>query len=224
MKNLIRISIVLFLISIATESFTQRYCIKGGMNLSNMLMKDNDDNYSDEFKMKPGFHLGGTVEFPISEMISFETGLLLSTKGFRLDEKETSGSNTYEYKLNLNLLYLDIPVTAKASFDVGDTKIYGIFGPYIGIGLTGKSKSEYTYDGETETDEEDIKFGSDEDEDDFKRFDFGLTIGGGVEIKSIQIGLSYSLGLANISLYTDNGFKINNRVLGISVGYIFGGK
>lgn len=33
---------------------------------------------------------------------------------------------------------------------------------------------------------------------------------------------AYGLGLTNISAY--EGFQINNRVLGLSVGYKFGGK
>jgi hypothetical protein len=48
-----------------------------------------------------------------------------------------------------------------------------------------------------------------------------LTFGAGVEINSVLIGLNYSLGLGNISPNTDNGNMINNRVLGLSVGYKF---
>ena len=153
-------------------------------------------------------------------MFSFETGLLLSTKGFKLNEKE----NNSEYKMKMNLFYIDIPLTAKASFDVGGAKVYGVLGPYLGIGLSGKGKTEYSYDGETETDEEEIKWGSNEDEDDLKRLDFGLTMGAGVEINSIIFELSYDLGLANIATITDDSFTINNRVLKISAGYKFGGK
>ncbi|MDP3359679.1 MAG: porin family protein [Lutibacter sp.] len=200
------------LLTLATESFAQQFGIKAGLNLSNMLMKDDDDTYSDDFKMNPGFHIGPTMELPINETVSFETGLLLSTKGY----KETFDGDTDKY----NLLYLDIPLTAKATIDIGGSKIYGIFGPYIGIGLSGKAK--YEEDGESF--EEDIKFGSDEDEDDLKRLDYGLTIGAGMEFNAIQIGLSYGLGLANISTYTDGGAKISNRVLGISLGYKFGKK
>ena len=207
-----------------TESYAQTFGVKAGLNLSNMLVEDDDDTYSDDFKVNPGFHVGATAEFPITELFSFETGLLLSTKGFKVSEEETFMGETVKYESKLNLIYLDIPLTAKASFDLGGARIYGVFGPYIGMGLSGKSKFEITAMGETETEEEDIKLGSDEDEDDVKRLDFGLTMGAGVEISSIQIGLSYGLGLANISPYTDGGSKISNRVLGISVGYKFGRK
>ena len=224
MKNLVKLFIVAILCTMTTELFAQNIGVKAGLNLSNMLAKDNVGTYSDDFKMNPGFHVGVTAEFPLAEMISFETGLLFSTKGFKIIEEETLMGETVKYDSKTNLLYLDIPLTAKASFDLGGAKIYGVFGPYIGMGLSGKAKYEMTDLGGTETDEEDIKWGSDEYEDDLKRLDFGLTMGAGVEIGSIQIGLSYGLGLANISPYTDDGTKVNNRVLGLSAGYKIGGK
>jgi len=76
--------------------------------------------------------------------------------------------------------------------------------------------------GNSETEKEDINWGSDEDEDDLKRFDFGLSLGAGVELDAFQIGLSYGMGLANISPYTGNGMKTNNRVLAITGSYRIG--
>ena len=73
--------------------------------------------------------------------------------------------------------------------------------------------------GDTET--EDVEIGS-ADTDNIKPFDFGLQAGAGIEFNSFQVGVSYGLGLANISSYTDNGSKISNRVLGISLGYRLG--
>lgn len=224
MKNLFRLLVVVIALTMTTEIFAQNFGIKAGLNLSNMLHKDDDDIFSEDYKIKPGFHIGATAEFPLSEMLSFETGLLLSTKGFRTSEEGTFTGKTYKYEEKFNLLYLDVPLTAKATFDLGGAKIYGVFGPYVGMGLSGKGKYEETFGSETESGEEDVKWGSDEDESDLKRLDFGLTMGAGVELNSIQIGLTYGLGLANISPYTDGGTKIKNRVLGLSVGYKFGGK
>ena len=92
------------------------------------------------------------------------------------------------------------------------------------MGLTGQSKTVTTIDGKTEKEKEDVEWGSEKGKSDLKRLDFGLTIGAGVEIDLFQIGLGYNLGLANISPYNDGGMKINNRVIGLSVGYKFGGK
>lgn len=217
MKNFGTLLIFAIMFTLTTESYSQTFGVKGGLNLSNMHMKDNDETYDDNNKMNPGFHLGATAEFPITEMFSFETGLLLSTKGAKQSYKY-GGGVMHE---SINLFYLDIPLTSKATYDIGDTKIYGVFGPYLGMGLSGKLKYEET--GGTAT-TEDVKWGSSSSDDDLKRFDYGLIFGTGVEINSIQIGLSYGLGLANISSEFSNGKKIKNRVLGISAGYKFGGK
>ena len=222
MKNFTKLFMIAIAMTMATNGlYAQKIGIKAGFNLSNMLIED--EIYSNDFKMKPGFHLGAIVDIPLNDMFSIETGLLLSTKGFKLSEEETEMGETFKYEFKYNLIYLDIPLTAKASFNVGDAKIYGAFGPYIGIGLSGTVKSELSFAGETESDSEIIDWGSDENNDELKRLDYGLTMGVGVEINSIQIGITYGLGLANISPYVEYDSKINNRVLGISVGYFFGG-
>ena len=224
MKNVIKLLIFVLVVSMTTGAFAQNFGLKGGLNLSNILAKDDNTTYSDDFKMNPGFHIGATAEFPFSDMFSFETGLLLSTKGYKISEEETFMGKKIEMKIKTNLFYLDIPLTAKASFDLGDAKVFGLFGPYIGMGLTGQSKTVTTIDGKTEKEKEDVEWGSEKCKSDLKRLDFGLTIGAGVEIDLFQIGLGYNLGLANISPYNDGGMKINNRVIGLSVGYKFGGK
>jgi opacity protein-like surface antigen len=223
MKKLTNLFVVVIVSMMTTGLFAQNLGVKAGLNLSNMVHKDDDDTFSDDYKWNPGFHAGLTADFPITEMFSFETGLLLSTRGFRISEEYIILGETYEVEGKLNLLYLEIPLTGKVSFDIGGAKIYGAFGPYVGVGLTGKSKSEITINGDTEKEEEDIEWGSDEEGDDLKRLDYGLTVGAGVEISAIQIGVSYGLGLAKINPDTSNGAKINNRVIGVSVGFRFGG-
>jgi len=206
-----------------SKTYAQVFGVKAGLNLSTQLMKDNDATYSDDYKMNPGFHIGATAEFPLTDLLSFETGLFLSTKGYKVSMSETEMGETIEIKGSTNLYYLDIPLTAKAYFDLSTVKVFGIAGPYIGIGLSGKSKFEMTCGSVTLTEEEDLKWGSGE-EDHYRRLDYGLIVGAGVAINSIEIGLSYALGLANISAQTEDGAKTNNRVLGISVGYKFGSK
>ena len=226
MKNLVKLFLIVIAIMMATDKlFSQEFGIKAGFNSSNMHVVDDGSIVSEDFNMRTGFHIGATVEFPLTEMFSLETGLLISTKGVISKElltEEDMGFN-FEYKVNLSPLYLDIPVTAKASFDIGGgAKIYGVFGPYAAIGLSGKIKQEESINGATTSEEIDIEWGSDIESSNFKRMDFGLIMGAGVELNSIQIGLNYSLGLANISPQTN--VKIRNRVLGISVGYRFGKK
>jgi outer membrane protein W len=220
MKILLKLLSIVVVLTLSAESYAQIIGVKGGLNLSNMIMKDDESTYSDDFKMTPGFHVGPTAEFPISDMLSFETGLLLSTKGFKMEE---SGDG-YEYSGNFNLFYVDVPLTVKAAYDVGSFKVYGAVGPYVGVGVSGKTKYKITYGGESQTDTEVVEWGSDPDTDDLKRLDYGAVVGAGVEINAIQIGATYGLGLANISPDTDGGNKISHRVIQVSVGFKFGGK
>jgi hypothetical protein len=215
MKNVYKLFVVLFLLSLTSQTFAQpTFGIKGGLNFANMVAKDDDDTYSDDFKMNLGFHIGGTAEFIINEKFSFEPALLLTTKGFKMTEDGDGWKET----MKLNLLYLDIPLNGKAYFDAGGMKAYGLFGPYLGIGLSGKYKYTWEEDGDSGSETEDVEWG---DEGEFKRLDFGFTLGAGVEIKGIEVGLSYSLGLANLSPETDGGFKMNHKILSISAAYKF---
>jgi opacity protein-like surface antigen len=221
MKNLTKISIIVLISLFSLNGNAQTFGLKAGLSLSNMLDKDDDETYSKDYKMNPGFHLGATVEVPLNEFLSFESGLLFTTKGTKYEE-EIMGA---DLKAKVNLSYLDIPLTLKAFHDLGGgLKMYGAVGPYVGVGIGGKVKGTIEYQGETETNEEEIKWGGDEDEDDLKRLDMGLTFGGGVEINLITLGISYDLGLSNISSYQDYGSTSKNRVLKFSVGYRFGKK
>jgi hypothetical protein len=219
MKNLVKLLAVILVLSMATESYAQNFGIKGGLNLANWLMKDDTDTYSDDFKMALGFNLGVTAEFPLTDMLSFETGLMFNNKGFAIKESMDFFGETMEIKSKTTLNYIDIPLTAKATFGAGSTNVFVLAGPYVGFGLSGKSKSTYSYGGESETDTEDIDFGSEDDQ--VKRLDYGLILGAGVDFGTISVGASYGLGLGNLLNNPENGEKINNRVISISVGYKF---
>ena len=69
-----------------------------------------------------------------------ETSLLFSAKGFKIKDKEINLDETIEFTEKADIFYVDFPLTAKTSLNVGSTKIYDAFGPYLDIGLIGKSK------------------------------------------------------------------------------------
>ena len=151
--------------------------------------------------------------------MGLQPGVGFTTKGFQMDDVTEYSGYSFDYSGKVILYYFHIPVDVKFRFDVGLPKLYVSVGPYIGMGIYGK----YVVDVEGESSEEDVVWGIDEDEHDFKRPDFGLSIGGGIEISIVQIGLSYSAGIANISPYIDEGYAIQNRVMEITVSLFFGG-
>lgn len=212
---------MLVITAISATAVAQSITLKAGATMSTIFQKDNDEVYKDN-KLKPGFLVGANVDFPINDLFSFETGLLLTSKGYKFSDKETFLGITTEYVGKANLLYLDIPITPKVSFGSGSTSFYALLGPYVGLGLMGNYKSEVTINGEKDSESDKVEWGS--KDGDFKRLDFGLLAGGGVQFNAIQIGVAYGFGLANISPYNDGGYRENNRVLSLTAGYSLGDK
>lgn len=209
------------------QANAQTLVIKGGLNLSNFLMKDNTENYKEFLKMRPGFHLGGTLGIPIfRNLISLEPGIFFETKGYNLKRSEEGDGYEMTYTEKCPLYYIDVPINVKATYGIFNLKGFLTVGPYAGYGLSGKCTDTYEYDMQgstlTETETLDVDWGKDNDNDFLRRFDYGLTFGGGVIFKRITAGISYDLGLANISSYRDYESTIKNRVLRIYGGFIFG--
>ncbi len=221
MKKMTKALILLLMISFGTSSTAQIFGIRGGANLGKMLIKDGTQNFSDSFDPVIGFHAGFSVEYPINETFAFETGVLYSTTGVKFNTRFDFIGEIIETQNRFTTGSLEVPLTGKAYLAVGELKIYGALGPYIGIGLNGKSKIKSVSMGVKETREENISWGSDENEDELKRMNFGAHFGVGVDMDGLQVGLFYALGLANISVSSGNGETIRNRALGFSIGYKF---
>ena len=206
MKNITVLFFVVFVLIFRQESFSQTLGIKAGLNLSNVVSKNN----AADFNIQPGFHAGATVEIPINRVFIFETDLLISTKGYR-ERAEIQFLDMHE---DVRTYYLEVPLLAKAFFEI-PTMTFSVFaGPYLGIGIYGKDTGSLNANGELSSWSNKVAWGSQ-----FKRLDYGFVFGPGVQIKHIQISLSHGLGLANISPFST--LKIHNRVTAISVGYKF---
>jgi hypothetical protein len=166
--------------------------VKAGLNMASLSDTDNS-------KMKVGFKVGPTMELAVAPSMSFQTALLLSSRGVDFDE----GDGT------ISANYLELPVTFAYKYPIApDTRIYGNVGPYFAYGIYGDSKG---YSGN--------KFDTFGDEGILENFDFGFTIGVGMEITKLNFGLNYDLGLTNCAKEGDASPK--NRNFWISVGYKF---
>ena len=223
MKNITKLILIPLMLVIFSVAHAQIYGIRAGLNLSNVHLKYDNTVLSEDFKMNPGFLLGPTADFLLSDYLSIETGILLSTKGFKTSEKESYQNETMEYKSKLNLLYIDIPVALKGRISLSDNiDLFVSAGPNIGFGVSGKSKSEFIYNGETETSEENVEWGTDPKKSMLKRPEFGLVMGIGIEYEAYQFGIFYNIGLTNIAATSaDDATKLKNRVLNISANYRF---
>ena len=203
---------VLFILCTSSLFAQIKIGAKAGLNISSAKVKNFDDT-----KSKLGIHLGGVAEYEIMDMLYAQAGILLSQKGYKWEDDMSMLGYTYTEESTISLFYLDIPLTAMYKYELGDLSIYGTGGFNIGMGLSGKYKYEINDDGDESSGDESIDWGSGDD-DDVKRLDLGFIIGAGVEInESIQVGLSYTIGLNNLA--PQSGADYKNRVFAITATY-----
>ena len=213
--------------TISATTYPQTIGIKTGINLSHVTVEGNGSSpggIGPEFILsKTGPIFGITSEFHVDRNFIFETGLNLSSWGYRNNYEQGSGPPVLTEE-NYNLWYLNIPVIAKPVFSVGKARIYGAFGPYFSYGAFGNLTTQITSANPTETDVTPIKWGTEEGVDDFFRSDYGLRFGTGIMFRSFELGFSYNLGLADIIPDSDPLSIVRNRVMGATLGVKFGNR
>lgn len=187
----------------ALAGFSQvKWDARVGMNFSNMT-KDS------EAKALPGFNLGVGMDYGFSENWSLQSGLMISSKGWKYKEEGE--------KMTYRPIYLDIPILAAYKFNISDnTKFVINAGPYLAFGLGGKAKyGDADYKLFKEEEGQDAKM---------KRFDLGLQYGIGLEIGDhYLVNLTGQNGFISPFDYPDgyDGDKPKNMTFSIGVGYRF---
>ena len=186
----------------------------------------------DGYKKKSvgGYVIGLTAEYEIYDNVWFQSGFLFNTKGAEsmILKQPTPGHENYlrDIRKTYRPMYLQIPLTIAYRFKVGER--FGIFaaaGGYVSQGLTGEYSEKLIYDRATTpgTWNDESKSESAFSKGGLKRFDAGLTLGGGIEFGRLTLRVSHDWGMLNIAkdkdiLGTDN-FK--NRSLSIAAGFKF---
>ncbi len=210
----ISILFIAFMLLIQVQDLqAQAFSIKAGLNFANILEKDEDEIYSDDFKSSGGTHIGISLDFSPASKVSWEMGVLYSTRGAKYI------SDDWDYTETVKSRYIDVPMMLKISTPIDSAfKWYAGFGPYIAYGIGGTVVTEYDDDDDKDT--EVIKWGDRKFKDDLKPLDYGAVFGGGIEYKKFLFEMSYNLGFANISPYQEDEYQIKNRLFKISIGYM----
>ncbi|MGG9971988.1 porin family protein [Ferruginibacter sp. SUN002] len=226
MKTLIT-GLAVFLI--LTNANAQTVYVQGGLNLANITTTNSGN--TEENKLLPTFNVGFMGRFGLSKVVDLEAGLLFTGKGSKAETFFNGGTDYV--KTRFNPLYIELPLNVVVTVPFNKTSASGFFfnaGPYVAVGIAGKSKVDTKFGPLTTSSTEDIKFANDDpftsEQDDaaydkLKRFDYGLNIGGGVKMKSVILKANYGFGLAKInSTAGDNNANDKNkyRTLSISVG------
>lgn len=194
-----------------TQANAQNFGFKGGYNYSSFngdVAKDNT------LKGLSGFYVGALLELPLGDVISLQPEVIYSRQGAAWEQKNILG----EFKKDLKLDYLNIPVMAKVN--LGPLFLQG--GVQFGF-LVGKPETSSTVNG--------LRVTEQVDKDAYASFDFGVGAGLGVNLSQhffVEARYTHSLtnaldpnnnSLKNAHISDDNNFK--NAVLSLGLGVKF---
>jgi hypothetical protein len=202
--------------------------LKGGINFANVSVTDN--GRVDEANMLTSFQLGLLGDVKLGGPVFFQPGVMFSGKGSKV-QRGNAGSNGY-FKQTFNPYYIEIPANVVFKLPLGaGGKLFAGAGPYLGIGVGGKVKTEGKTVIGNYSNERNIRFSDDDpttlsDEEGagfgiVKRFDYGLNGTAGIEGRSIVLTANYGLGLAKLQSGSNNSVDHNNkhRVFSLALGF-----
>lgn len=206
--------------------------IKGGWNNSNIT--NGKEGNLDDSKRLNSFNAGVVGVIPLGSTFEIRTGLDLQSKGTESSTALTDGIKT-TYKVNP--LYLELPANIAIMLPFNErVKAYIGAGPYAAVGIGGKLKTITETNGASATASKSIEWGNDNplNSDDrngtvgsgqFKRFDFGANIIGGLDFGRVGVHAQYGIGLTNTAPggSNENNANKNNqhRVIGVSGVFYF---
>lgn len=152
--------------------------IKGGLNISNMIVDDVNDRNA-----RLGFHAGVYAQLFSSRAFTIQPEVNFSTKG----NKVTYTNNTIDQETKFNLSYIDIPVLGVFKLGRAAEIHAGAYWAYL-VGANIDSDGDLDNGFEKQ------------DRDNFDKWDYGLVGGLGFNLgKGAQLGARYNYGLNEIA-------------------------
>ena len=208
-----------------TTAKSQVY-VQGGVNFANISTSNSGSTQNSN--MLTTFNAGIMARSNSTEPIALEAGLLLKGKGAKSNTYLTSSTDDNYVKTTFNPLYLELPINFVLRLPLeSKNNIFINAGPYVAMGIAGKSKMETKILGAVTKSSSDIEFNNDDpsttQQEDasynkLKRFDYGVNVGAGFDVGKVIIKANYGLGLAKInSTETDNGSNNKNKYRTVSV-------
>ena len=174
--------------------------VKGGVNLATQ-RNTGDEGNSDDVKSQVGFVGGAFATFHLVSFLEVQPEVLYSIKGARADFEGIASK--------LLIDYLEVPLLLRVS-KRGGIGYYAAGGPSVAFQMRARTRTKFA--GSTE--EIDIS-------DQVERLDFGMAIGGGVEIGSLVFDGRYTHGLSDVDKDKSDSIKVTNRALSFTAGFRF---
>ena len=159
MKKNALLFLSLFLILLTTNAQKSSAILTGGVNLANVSITDN--GRIDDAKTLTSFHVGIIGNISLADFIALQPGVLVTGKGSKTQNGDPS-DETY-FKATSNPIYIEIPFNVVLKAPIGaDTKFFAGAGPYLGIGVAGKNKTEGKIFGTGFSSEKNIQWSDDD--------------------------------------------------------------
>jgi hypothetical protein len=182
-----------------------------GASLYGANVEEFEEYLEEEIKTKSGFNFGAFIIVNLNSFLALQSELNFVEKGAKT-QGEAAGE---AYKAWINLNYLEIPAILRFYLPAQNNFHFSFYtGTYVGLKTKGRVKAEVAG----------IKVES--DIENLKSTDAGLIFGAGFDfslpfLKTGQfcLDLRYSLGLTSIS--TEAGVETKNKVISLSLGYLF---
>lgn len=135
--------------------------VQGGVNFANISTSKSGSTQNSN--MLTTFNAGIMARSNSTEPIALEAGLLLKGKGAKSNTYLTSSPDDNYIKTTFNPLYLELPVNFVLRLPLENrNNIFINAGPYVTMGIAGKSKIETMFLGVTTHTTNDIKFNNDD--------------------------------------------------------------
>jgi hypothetical protein len=175
--------------------------IRGGLNISNVS--------GNEYKAKPGFHVGTVVDIPVNERFTFQPEAVFSQKGGTTkvsDQRQYFNSMDGNYYKRRNLIanYVDINALGRVNVTEG---LYFLLGPQFSVLFYDRYKYN---NGDGEKDVYNFTEGT-------RRIDLGIAAGAGYEFDNGWfVGIRREFGLLPVF---QNGASLRNSVFQLTGGF-----
>jgi hypothetical protein len=196
-----------------------------GMNFSTIAASGENVNPSTSYIL--GYHFRGLAEFVLTDGLSVEGGIGLSTKGFSSNSTYSftlfGTTTTTEVEQNVKFNYLDIPLVLKYGIQMDEARIYAGVGPQFGFGMKGRSTVQTTTtvnnSSSSSENSDDINWKDDE----INRVDLGAKALLGFERNGVIVEAFYEYGLVDLNQSSTSDAVWQNRCIGLTLGFKLGG-
>ena len=215
MKTIVNFSLLLPMLCISMHLQAQRISLKVAMNMTDMYFYNEAEGLGRNFNTLKSMQAGIMYEKILTNYLSLESSLMVTGKGAMIVESDLSSNRRIENSLRFT--YVEVPVCLKVYHDFNGAKLFAQAGLSGSVALMGSSEiSTKTPEG-IKTSKSSIQWGIKERTHPFRRLDYGLLVGAGVEFGRVQLGLSCQWGEANI--YLTEGREVYHAVLAFSTAF-----